>query len=244
MNSINVTLISSLNKNQNLSQFDRDRIPIIIKDFENFFSNYNVSINMEDISKLLETVTFRKINDKQNSYHYDYVNNSINFYYNTNITEAEAEANYCLGILSLMCTSYNVNTGYTNGVCFKIDNVEYANIINEKLKNRIFELTYGNIDSKVVTLPTPLDKMIYDIESIIEIEDLLTYFINGRGDLFYSRFLEYFDEENECIDFFRNLNKYDMVDSNDVMSIRSIDKKYETQLKEIMNKKNVNKLVI
>ena len=238
-------LKESLHKNKNLSQLDRDIIPRIISDYSTFFKMYGIEFDSINTRKLLETLNFRikQIEDEKVSY--DSSTNTIVLPNNINISEEELSEIYEKSILSLMTTTYNLNSeSYNEGLNFSVENKKYAGIINEKVTDRIHELVYGNIDDKIVTVPTVLDSLSSDIEGLIGSENLLTYFINGRGDLFYNKMSEVIGSEKETIDFFETLKEYESVDKNNMREINKIDMKYEKQFERILENKKVETLTM
>ena len=157
-------LKESLHKNKNLSQLDRDIIPRIISDYSTFFKMYGIEFDSINTRKLLETLNFRikQIEDEKVSY--DSSTNTMVLPNNINISEEELSEIYEKSILSLMTTTYNLNSeSYNEGLNFSVENKKYAGIINEKVTDRIHELVYGNIDDKIVTVPTVLDSLLSDI---------------------------------------------------------------------------------
>lgn len=238
-------LKEALQKNGNLSQLDRDIIPRIISDYSMFFKMYGIEFDSVNTIKLLETLNFRAKQSEDEKNSYDSSINTIILPNNTDISEEELSEIYEKSILSLMATTYDLDSGsYSEGLNFSIENKKYAGIINEKLKDRIHELVYGNIDNKMVTVPTVLDGLASDIESLIGSENLLTYFINGRGDLFYNKMSEIIGSEKDTIDFFETLKEYETVDKNNMREINKIDIKYEKQFERILENKKIETLAM
>ena len=238
-------LKEALQKNGNLSQLDRDIIPRIISDYSMFFKMYGIEFDSVNTIKLLETLNFRAKQSEDEKNSYDSSINTIILPNNIDISEEELSEIYEKSILSLMATTYDLDSGsYSEGLNFSIENKKYAGIINEKLKDRIHELVYGNIDNKMVTVPTVLDCLSSDIESLIGSENLLTYFINGRGDLFYNKMSEIIGSEKDTIDFFETLKEYETVDKNNMREINKIDIKYEKQFERILENKKVETLAM
>lgn len=238
-------LKEALQKNGNLSQLDRDIIPRIISDYSMFFKMYGIEFDSVNTIKLLETLNFRAKQSEDEKNSYDSSINTIILPNNIDISEEELSEIYEKSILSLMATTYDLDSGsYSEGLNFSIENKKYAGIINEKLKDRIHELVYGNIDNKMVTVPTVLDCLSSDIESLIGSENLLTYFINGRGDLFYNKMSEIIGSEKDTIDFFETLKEYETVDKNNMREINKIDIKYEKQFERILENKKIETLAM
>lgn len=238
-------LKESLQKNGKLSQLDRDIIPRIISDYSMFFEMYGIEFDNINTKKLLETLNFRvKQNDSEKNL-YDSLTNTIILPNDLNTSEEELSEMYEKSILSFMTTTYDLNKqSYNEGLNFSIQNQNYAGIINEKVRDRIHELVYGNMDKEIVTVPTVLDGLTSDIENLVGSENLLTYFINGRGDLFYTKMCEVIGSEKETIEFFETLKEYENVDKNNVREINRIDIKYEKQFETILENKKIETLAM
>lgn len=238
-------LKEALHKNENLSQLHRDIIPRIISDYSMFFKMYGIEFDSVNTEKLLETLNFRIKQNENEKISYDSSINTIILPNNIDTSEEELSEIYEKSILSLMTTTYDLDRkSYSEGLNFSIQNKKYAGIINEKVRDRIHELVYGNIDNKIVTVPTVLDGLSSDIAGLIGVENLLTYFINGRGDLFYNKMSEVIGSEKDTIDFFETLKEYESVDKNNMREINRIDMKYEKQFERILENKKVETLAM
>lgn len=238
-------IITSLNKNQTLSELDRNVILCVIKDYINFFNNYNIAIDIENVSKLLITLEIKKSNVIKNASFYDSSDNCIfisnNFKTNNDIVERDLEKS----VLSLITTVYNFNTGsYNDGLTFKINDIDYGHIINEKVKDRIIELVYGNIESKIVTLPAMEDQLSSDFQQLVGSENLIRYLVNGRGDLLLSDILDLCESQTECMEFFANLNEYENTDKNYITDVRKRENIYIKQRDKMLERKLEEKLVV
>ena len=116
-------LKESLQKNKNLSQLDRDIIPRIISDYSVFFQMYGIEFDSINTRKLLETLNFRVKQIEDEKVSYDSSTNTIVLPNNINISEDELSEIYEKSILSLMTTTYDLNSGsYSEGLNFSIEN--------------------------------------------------------------------------------------------------------------------------
>lgn len=232
----------SLQKNKNLSQLDRDIIPRIISDYCDFFKMYGVEFDSANIEKLLETLSLKK-KEKNETNIYDLDSNTILFPNEIDTTEDELLEMYEKAILSLMTTTYDFNDNkYKEGLNFSIENKRYGNIVNEKIRDRIHELVYGNIDKNIVMVPTVLDRVANDFEKIVGVSDLLTYYLNGKGDMFYSKMCEITGSEKEVINLFETLNKYETVDRNNMYEMNKLDIEYSSHIDQILENKKIETL--
>lgn len=236
---------TSLNKNQVLSESNRIVILSVIKDYANFFSRYNIDIDIENISKLLLTLDIKESNFITSASMYDSVSNCILISNNPNIKSDVLERDLEKSILSLVTTVYNSNINrYNEGLNFEINGINYGHIVNEKVKDRIVELVYGNIESKVITLPTMEDRLSSDFQQLVGSENLLSYLVNGRGDLLCSDILDICESQTELIEFFTNLNEYEKTDKNYIPDVRAKEDKYKKQMDKLLERKLEEKLVI
>lgn len=236
------TIKESLQKNKNLSQLDRDIIPRIISDYCNFFSMHGIEFDSVNTEKLLETLSLKK-KEKNEKKLYDIDSNSILFPNELDTTEDELFEMYEKAILSLMTTTYDFDANeYSEGLNFSVENKKYGSIVNEKVRDRIHELIYGNIDKEIVIVPTVLDRVASDFEKIVGVSDLLTYYLNSKGNLFYNKMCEITGSEKEVIDLFEILNKYETVDKNNMYEMNKLDIEYSSHIEHILENKKVETL--
>ena len=244
-NELKQLLSDSLNTNVNLSMFARNIIASTVCDYNEFFNEQNVEIDVDNLCELISSVTLEEKDNLSSAMKYDSEKNCINFSKSINYNETQINHEFKKSILSIITNVYSIETDkHSQGVSFEMNNQKYGDIINDKLGERVIELVYGNEDDKLITLPNTLDELSYDFEEMIGSERLLTYFVNGRGDLFYSNVLSLCETEEECINLFDTLSMYDKTDENDVRMLRSIDAKYEFQMNNILDKRNINNLAI
>ncbi len=237
-------LENALKENKKLSMQARDIISCCVCDFSEFFNKYNIELDYDNICNLVSSLNLDESNDISAPVEYDPKSNSFVFSKNV-FKQEEIDKGFEKSVLSMITNVYSIETDkYNEGLTFDINGKQYGKIVNEKLKDRIVELTYGNLDDKIVTLPTTLDSLSMDFEQFIGSENLLTYFVNGRGDLMFNNIASLFNSEEECILFFRNLNRYLEVDPNDMRGLRAVDAAYENKKEEILQNKLNNTLAM
>lgn len=225
-------------ENKKLSAQTKSIIVDYVNDFNEFFSSHNVEIDFDNLSSNISTLDFREVNNISSAVEYDSQSNSFLFPKDSYSSLEDIERLFQKAILSLVTNVYSIETDRHNeGLNFEMNGKKYGKIVNEKVKDRVIELIYGNPESKIVTLPTTTDSLCMDFESMIGSENLLTYFVNGRGDLMFSSISELFTNNEDCIEFFDNLNRYSEVDENDMRELRKIDRKYEEKRDEILKNK-------
>lgn len=125
------------------------------------------------------------------------------------------------------------NEKFNKGITFDYQGKKMGNVINEKIDDRILELFFGNEESSNISLPTAKEEVYYDVEKLIDSENLLTYYLNGRGDLFLSKMSEIFPNEEECIDFIESSDKLEN-------SYTENDKIYKSKLLNALKNKKEN----
>lgn len=237
-------LENALNENKKLSMQARNIISCCVCDFSKFFNEHNIELDYDNICNLVSSLDLDESDNVNSPVEYDPKSNSFVFSKNV-FTQEEIDKGFEKSVLSMMSNVYSIETDkYNEGLTFEINGNQYGKIVNEKLKDRIVELTYGNLDDKIVTLPTTLDSIPMDFEQIVGSENLLTYFVNGRGDLMFNNIASLFNSNEECILFFKNLNRYLELDHNDMRGLRAVDAVYENKKDEILNNKLNNTLAM
>ena len=81
------------------------------------------------------------------------------------------------------------------------------------------------------------DRIIYDIQQYINYNNLLTYFINGEGILFFYDLCKKFYSSDECIEYLSTIDKY-----NRENSIES-RKKYDELVRNMIKTEDLKKTV-
>lgn len=245
MGNIEQILENSFLENQKLSQQARKIISEYVGDFDIFFYNYGIEIDFDNLCTLVSTLDMKDSDKISSPVEYDSESNSFLFPKDLYFTQSDIERAFQKAVLSMVTNVCSIETDrYNEGLTFQVDGKEYGKIVNEKVKDRIVEIIYGSQEDKVVTLPTTTDSLCHDFENMIGSENLLTYFVNGRGDLMYLNVASLFNSNEECMDFFKNLNRYVEVDPNDMRELRKIDKKYEEKRDEILQNRKENALAM
>lgn len=233
---------NSLIKNQNLSQYSRDTVLEIVKEYTYRFKEYNIELDFQNIASLLETLNIAVFSSEGKYIPYDNNSNIIYIKNDPSIDDEAFKETFGKSVLSLITNIYNPSTGkYNEGLNFEINGKRYGHMINEKIKDRIHELTFGNNDSMIVTVPTIADELSANFQEMVGSDNLLTYFVNGRGDLLYSDIVKLCDSEKESLDFFENLNSYENSDPNDIVELNKCAEIYRKQRIKIINNKTMQK---
>lgn len=215
---------TTIDINNNLSKDDKSSIKLVIRQIICLFNRFDVDVPIENISLLLSNLRIIKNENKELSdkaYYYDLNHNAI--IDNRRIVKDcdRRLYDYCSIILDIMSKRYNQDTSkYSNGLVYEDENGnEFGTKINEKLKHTLVTLMTDKVvkEEKIEDFyfdkandPCTLeDCLLIDINTIIGIEDLLTYFINADGILFYQKICRNLsDDEQKTKDFISNIDEY------------------------------------
>lgn len=190
-------------------------------DYDNFcmrLSNLNIS-ESHDISKACE------YNPQENTL-------TIN---NEKMKEETNDINY--SILKMLTSVYNTELNkVSEGITFDYNGKKYATFINKKIDDKVVEVFFGN-NSGLTTLNAS-DRLYMDLEGIIGFEELFNYYLNARGDLFFSKLSQLsFENDDKCIEFLKMTDELE--DQNNIL-----DSKYENEIetvkKNIVRENNIN----
>ena len=240
-------ILQAINANTNISHEYKNVILTILNEYYKFFSKLGISVQEENLIQLFSTLSIDLSNEEE--IHYDLQKNKIVGNLNELKNGNDSLYNICYSVLDIMCKRYNFDTkDYNDGITFKDEsNTLYGTKINNKLKEYIVELStrmtpqreynddyYFDSPTDNCTLD---DRIIYDIQQYINYNNLLTYFINGEGILFFNDLCKKFNSSDECIEYLSTIDKY-----NRENSIES-RKKYDELVRNMIKTEDLKKTV-
>lgn len=211
------------------------------------FQKYNLEPDYENFCSQLSKLKIIYTKESNKLVDYDFKTNTmkINTQQVQKINDTEEMLNmFNLAILSMLTYVYNIETdSFNNGVTFEANGKTYGEYINEKIGERIQEIFFGNIakyhyeaEKKVETieLPTASDQICMDMQALVGSDNLFTYYLNGRGDLFFNKLSVLFPTQEECIEFVNNVDNLKESD-------QSKDNEYYKKIEELVKvKKSLN----
>lgn len=223
-------LIKQIDANPNLDGEYKATISMIINNYIIYCNKLGVNVQEENSANLFSSVGLEKLekhDDTKKTIYYDstrnvIVDNTINVDNNADIL-----FDVCFTTLDMMCRKYDFpKQKYGDGIIYEDElGNRYGTKINTMLKEYIVKLAnkiVSNEDDKddyyfdsEKDKSTLEDRLLYDIQKYINSTDLLTYFINGEGILFYQNLCEKFDNNNECLDFLSTIDQYNRENSID-----------------------------
>lgn len=176
------------------------------------FNDRGIDVEMETFSALLQTMNVLEF-DEDNSIFcsYDLDSNTIKFNKNKNIDNDKQYYDFLSTVMDIISTNY-IDGKFTQGLIFEEDGKKYGKVLNDRLKDRLILLTFGetkyNESVKDFFLDSPsdsvtlLDEMFVKLDGVIPSNDLLSFFVNGRSDLLFQKIGEYGKT------YVKNLDKY------------------------------------
>lgn len=240
----------SLFDNQSLSMHDRELIKCIITDFQNYLDIYGVELDYNNMMFLLMKLTTAQDDKITSTCAYNSEKNAIliNPKMSYEASESQVEKDYIKAILSIASTLKQSETidnaadmKPKQGLIFSIQGNERGNFLDEKLKDRIIERIYGN--DGIYTLPSTSDEILGDIQKLVGIENLLTWFVNGRGDLLFDDISSKIGIE-QARSLYVTMDTYQNTDINDVRELRMLESKYEKIRSELFVNVNEDALAM
>ncbi len=209
-----------INSNKNLPNRDKEILNTLIIKFMRYFDKLDIPINFYMLLRLLSSIRVHENEEdltKNIIYEYNADNNTI-------ISKVSDEKSngysklYSYASVALEVMSTNIVDGlYTSGIIYQDeDGKSYGHNINSRLKDRIILDVIGEsiydedvkdfyLD-KVDDCCTLDDSIFSDICSIVLAKDIYTYFINGRGDLFFSSISSFLGSTQETKNFLSNID--------------------------------------
>lgn len=210
--------------NDNLSEIDKDSIKLVIRQIIGLFNRFDVYVPIENASLLLSNLkVIRNYNQElsDRAYYYDLDQNTI-IDNKRFVKDGDRRLyDYCSVVLDIMSKKYNPETSkYSDGLVYEDENSrKFGSRINEKLKHKLVTLMTDQVikEEKIEDFyvdkandPCTLeDCLLMDINTIINMEDLLTHFINADGISFYQTICSNLsDDEQKAKDFISNIDEY------------------------------------
>lgn len=224
MENIETFFENTVDVNSNLSIYDKQSIRLVINQFIGLFNRFNVDVPVDNITALISQLKVVNNYDPvltDKAYYYDISENSI--INNKRIVKDDQRRlyDYCDVILDIMSKKYNPDTSkYSDGLVYEDENGDkFGTKINKKLKHTLITLITNEVidEEKIenfyydkVDDPCTLEDCLFiDINSVINTEDLLTYFINADGVSFYQAICSALgDDEIKAKDFISNIDEY------------------------------------
>lgn len=231
INEFEELVTSSLNSNKFLSMENRNLFNSIIKDFANYFFEYGIDLNYDNLSSLLRELDTAADDNIDEICKYDSENNRILINRTSDASPEEIEKSYVYMVLSIISNPNQtemIDDGETLipkcGLEFEENGNKKGHCLDRKLKERIIEMIYGN--DEMYTLPTIEDEFLIDVEKLVGSENLLVWFVNGRGDLLFENITSKLgmEQANELYDV---TDKYENTDVNEIRELRLLEAKYE-----------------
>ena len=234
---------SSLSSNTSLSMDDRNCISEIILNYFSTFRAYNISVEDTtylNLGSVLKTLNLSENTEINTAYEYNEETNSLICNKNRiTVTNKILDKSFQASILKAICTPITKTNDNISGLIFKKDNIEYGKLINDKCIERVRELTFGNQDDEIVTVPTTEDYIVRDLERFLGYESLFNNMINAKGLDFY-----YIMSDKISPEFSNSLytlfNKYIEFDKNNIHVLNEIDLTYNI-LKSKIEEELLNK---
>lgn len=225
MDRIDQIIQDTIYANPNLKVIEQQRLEMVIKQINNLMNSYDVEMLLENSAAL-----FASVSVEENKIEPDKSNRAFTYDLNRNVIidnrrfvkdDSRRLYDYFDVVFDMVTKKFNSNTGtYDNGLITKFPNGNsFGMKINEKVKHTLITIMTGEVlneedikDFYVDKVDDPCtleDSLLIDINSFISASELLTYFINSEGELFYQKIASTLDNDDEkTIDFFFNIDKY------------------------------------
>lgn len=231
INEFEELVISSLNSNQILSMENRNLFKAIIKDCANYFNFYGVELNYDNISMLLRDLGSAQDDTIHAICEYDYENNQVLINKASDAAEQEIEKSYINVVLSLISNPNQTEVLDETetlipkcGLEFELNGSKKGHNLDKKMKERIIEMIYGNDEN--YKLPSIEDEFLIDVEKLVGAENILVWFINGRGDLLFENVASKLGDES-AKELYDVIDQYGNTDVNEIRELRLLEAKYE-----------------
>ncbi len=225
MDRINQIIQNTIYQNSNLKLIERERLEMVIKHINGLMKMYDVEMLLENSAPLFSNVSveIKKIKDDtcDRAFIYDLDRNVIIDNRRFVKDDSIRLYDYYNVVFEMVTKKYNPDTGtYDDGLITNFPNGKSFGIkINEKIKHSLITIMIGEVleeekikDFYVDKIDDPCtleDSLLIDINSLVSAKELVTYFINSEGKLFYQKIASFFDNDDEkTIDFFFNIDRY------------------------------------
>lgn len=225
MDRINQVIQDSIYQNPNLKTIEKERLETVIKQINNLMNEYDVEMLLENSAPLFASVKVEEGNKVENTcdkaFTYDLNRNVIIDNRRFITDDSKRMYDYCNVVFDMITKKINLDTDtYDNGLITNFPNGKsFGTKINEKVKNSLITIMIGESlededikDFYVDKVDDPCtleDSLLIDINSLVSTKDLVTYFINSDGNLFYQKIASLLDNDDEkTIDFFSNIDSY------------------------------------
>lgn len=204
------------------------------------FKEYQLEPDYDNFCNLLSNLKVDYNNSIENVTSYDKNINTLHINPEKVKELSDLSRIFISPILTMFTYVHNIeNEKASLGVTYEENGVMHGEYINEKIDDRIKELFFGNEEVfhkengklvETITLPCASDQVCMDIQYLLGEANLFTYYLNGRGDLFFSKMSELFNSPNECIEF---IDSVDNLRSHN----QKADDEYNKKVEELYAKK-------